>query len=127
MADHALMVDEIKRRPAADAKVLGDWAGDAFRSVPDAAPADLLRFVLFLDEVFVSVAVDADQGKGSAVQALDERPLVREHGPTWTAPMSPEVEQHHLAAIVRQSEFLAVDVLAGNVRHHNADNKLVYG
>jgi len=41
--------------------------------------------------------------------------------------MSPEVEQHYLAAIVRQLERLAVDILAGDLWSSSANRQVPEG
>ena len=44
--------------------------------------------------------VDADQGEWLVFQLLDERPLVGPLAPSGESVFAPEVEQHHLAAVV---------------------------
>src|SRR5262249_35650655 len=44
-----------------------------------------------------------------------ERPLVRVHRPARGSPIPPEIENHHLAAIVAELECLAFDIFALDV------------
>src|SRR5262249_13186278 len=73
----------------------------------------------------VAVDVDAEQGEGLVLQGLDERPLVGPLGSSGESLLMPEVEQHHLAAIVAELEALAVLVLAFDVRRFLADTQVV--
>ena len=94
-------------------------------SARNGSPGHLL-LVHHLFEFFRLVAedIDADQGERLLFQLLDERPLVGPTGASRQSVFRPEIEQHHLPAVVAQFEWLAVLILAINVLGLLADAKM---
>src|SRR5262245_54645468 len=62
--------------------------------------------------------------KGLPASCFDERPLVRPHGPSGGSVLVPEVEQHHLAAVVAQLELVAVLIPALDLGGDLADGQV---
>src|SRR5262249_13757377 len=60
---------------------------------------------------------DADQRERLAFKLFDERPLVGPHGPSDASVLAPEVKQYYFATVVAHLYFLAVLVLALDLRH----------
>src|SRR5216684_3863028 len=114
LADHAFVVNEVNRRGAGQIPFLGDFAPSFARGrVAERPPSEILLFHEFLQGRGVRFTdVDADDSEWLAGEFLDERPLVRPHGPSGASVLVPEVEQHNLAAVVAQLELFAVLVLA---------------
>src|SRR5262245_61403528 len=126
VTDHPLVVDEINCRRARQVPFLGD--GSHFRARPRIAerpPGKVLLLHEFLEGRGARFTdVDADDGEWLAGELLDERPLVRPHGPSGASVLVPEIEQHHLAAVVAQLEPIAVLVLALDLGGNLADGKV---
>src|SRR5262249_11687906 len=118
----ALVIENVERRPALDVPLGRDGA---LRSgaVKPRAPGHFLILNDLLELIFALIAVDAQEDEGLAFHLLHERPLVRVHGPAGPSPVPPEIEQHHLAAIIGQLELLAVEVLALDVGCRLADRQ----
>src|SRR5262249_37977817 len=68
--------------------------------------------------------VHAEKREGLVTQVHYERPLVGPLGPSRQSHIAPEIEQHHLPAIVAQLEALAVLILALDVRGFSADTQV---
>src|SRR5262249_5632242 len=92
--------------------------------VHERTPGESLLLHHFLELLRAAAAgVDPDEREGLVLQSLHERPLVGPLRPSRQSDMAPEVEQHHLAAIVPEPEALAVLVLAFDVRCLLADTQ----
>src|SRR5262245_4387181 len=118
VTDDSLAIEDIVRRRA----------GVPLRrdgSARNGSPGHLL-LVHHLFEFFRLVAedIDADQGERLLFHLLDERPLVGPTGASRQSVFRPEIEQHHLPAVVAQFEWLAVLILAINVLGLLADAKM---
>src|SRR5690606_9552139 len=120
-ADDALVVEDVDRRPRAHVPLRRDRAAGALGAVPEAAPGDVLLLQAGREGLLVGIAVHADEGERLVCETLHERPLVRVHGPARASSVAPEVEDHHLAAVVRELEGHAVEVLADDVGRLHAD------
>ena len=70
-----------------------------------------------------AVGVDADHGEGLVFELVDERPLVGPTGPSGHSDLLPEVEQHHLSAVVAQLEANIVLVDAFDIGRLLADGE----
>jgi len=55
------VINEVKSRPTVDVPFRGNGSASAFLAAPEGTPGDLFFFVLLLDELFVPIAVDADE------------------------------------------------------------------
>ena len=111
VADNALVVDHVNRRPSPDAGPGGDRPAGA-AAVPARPPGDL-----FLDSsrhglVAVLVAIDPEQGERLVFQPLHQRPLVRVHGPARRSPVPPEVEDDHRTPVFAEPHRPPVGVQA---------------
>src|SRR5262249_43172079 len=126
VTDHAFVVDEVNRRGAGQVPFLGDGPqGRARERVAERPP----REVLFLHDLLEGcwarfTDVDAEDGEARTGLLLDERPLVRPHGPSGASVLVPEVEQHHLAAVVAQLKLVAVLILALDLGGDLADGQV---
>src|SRR5260221_645741 len=88
---------------------------------PDVSPGDPHLVALVLERAEILVGVDPDQGEGFLLEALHERQLPWEHSSARGSPKTPEVEDDDLAAVVRELEARALDVLRLEVRRAVAD------
>ena len=97
------------------------------RLARNGSPGHLL-LLHHLFELFRLVAddVDADQGKRLLFQVLDERPLVGPTGASSQSVFRPEIEQHHLPAVVAQFQLLAVLIFTIDVRGFLADGEVAH-
>ncbi len=90
--------------------------------VVERSPSDvLLRHYLFEFTGIMLPGVDADEGEWLVLEFCYERPLVRPGGPSDQSGFKPEVQQHHLAAIVTQFELRALLVFAFDVGRNLAN------
>lgn len=112
LPDHALVIDIVESRPARDIPRSRYVSARTFLATPEGAPGNLLFFVLFFEELFVGIAIDADECKGLAFHPFDERPLVWEHCHAGASPMPPEIKHHDLTTIITEFELLTIHVFA---------------
>src|SRR5437870_428547 len=80
--------------------------------IPPGAEPQAFRLDRFLGLYFLRVRIHAEQDKLSAVHPVVQLVHVRVHLPAVGTPLSPEVEEHHLAQGITELERLAVEVLA---------------
>src|SRR5262249_61274049 len=125
VTDDSLVVDQIHRRRGGQVPLRRDRTCTGVAGVNKGSPGDLLLGRHLLELLRVEAAdVDADEGERLVFQVLHERPLVWPLGPSRQSDDTPEVEQHHLPAIVTQLESLAFFVLAVDVRGFLADAQI---
>src|SRR5262249_37311049 len=110
--NHPALVDQDQRRERIDLPRLRDRPSCPVRPVPPRTPSYGARFLELAPLIAVLVRVDPEQDEGLTIKLLYERPLVRVRGPARRSPVSPEIEQYHLAPVVAQPHRLAVHVLA---------------
>jgi len=125
VTDHAPVVDHIKRRRGGEVPLRCNWPRTRVARIDKGPPVDLLLLHDLLELLRLEAAdVDADEGEGLVFQVRHERPLVGPLAPSGQSDVAPEIEQHHLPAIVTQLEALAVLVLTVNVRGFLADTQV---
>ena len=122
VTDHAPVVDHIKRRRGGQIPLRRDRPRPGVARIDKRPPGDPLLGRHLLELLRVEPAdVNADEGERPVSQICHERPLVRPLGLSRQSDETPEIEQHHLPAIVTQLEALAVLVLTVNVGGFLAD------
>ena len=119
VADDALRIQHERRRPAIHAIAGGQFAAAA--TVPPVGPGDVVAEADALNDLFLVVAIDAQERERPALHACHERPLVRQHRLAGRSPVRPEMHHYDLAAIVGQMRALAGRVLRVDVRHDLAN------
>src|SRR5262249_41097537 len=88
--------------------------------IPEIPPRDLLPRDHLTQLLDLSVVIDSHESKRLILEFFHERPLVWVHVPARVSPVSPEVEKHHLAAVIREPECRAVLVLSLDVGGNRA-------
>ena len=120
VTDDSLTIEDIVRRRAG-------VPSRRDRLTRDGSPGDFLLFHDLFELLRLAVEdVHADQGKRLRLQILDERPLVGPTGPSIQSVFRPEIEQHHLPAVVAQFEWLVVLILGFDVLGFLADGEVVH-
>ena len=119
-SNRALVIDDVKRWRGGEIPLTVDGT-----IVVNGPPTNLVLRHHFLEFTrIVGPGIDADEGEWLFFQFRYERPLVRPGGPSRQSEFAPEIEQHHLAAIVAQFELRAVLVLAFDVRGNLTDGEV---
>src|SRR5438128_1365448 len=100
-----MVIEDISCRPTDHVPVARDGPLGA-SAIPPRTPGDVLLFHSLFEFFPVGITIDAKDGERLAFETLNERPLVRVHGPARASPVTPKIEDHHLAAIVAQLKLL---------------------
>lgn len=111
VTDNTVVVDQEEVRPRLDLPRLVDGTAG---TVPYVAPGEAILFLGRLQVFPCVVGADAQQDEGLAFHRLEQRLLVRDQHHAWAAPTRPEVEQHHLALVIAETQWLAGRVGALN-------------
>src|SRR5215471_1265735 len=121
MPDHALVIDDVVGRRAAQVPASDDGGA----RVRERSPGQLLLVHHEFEFLrLVPADIYTDQGEGFLFEVLDERPLMGPLGPSGASGVVPEVEQHDLATVIAQLEALAVLVLSLDIRRLLTDGQV---